>query len=226
MDKPSYIRNFGMKAWVILVELLLLVSCDNAIYDDEGDCSVTYHLKFRYDMNMKFADAFTHEVKSVRLYAFNSNGELVWQADEQGEILASGDYTMKLELAPGDYHLMAWCGLDNGESFTVTDASHNCRMTDLHCKLNRYLDKATGVSYSNKDLQKLEKFMQGKPIQSKKSDVSYCRKQLLTQNLQCVEEKFCCIILERNIRKIIVVIVKLFKSKETSGGSGFVVCSD
>lgn len=47
MDKPSYIRNFGMKAWVILVELLLLVSCDNAIYDDEGDCSVTYHLKFR-----------------------------------------------------------------------------------------------------------------------------------------------------------------------------------
>lgn len=74
MDKPSYIRNFGMKAWVILVELLLLVSCDNAIYDDEGDCSVTYHLKFRYDMNMKFADAFTHEVKSVRLYAFNSNG--------------------------------------------------------------------------------------------------------------------------------------------------------
>ena len=46
MDKPSYIRNFGMKAWVILVELLLLVSCDNAIYDDEGDCSVTYHLKF------------------------------------------------------------------------------------------------------------------------------------------------------------------------------------
>ena len=115
MDKPSYIRNFGMKAWVILVELLLLVSCDNAIYDDEGDCSVTYHLKFRYDMNMKFADAFTHEVKSVRLYAFNSNGELVWQADEQGEILASGDYTMKLELAPGDYHLMAWCGLENGE---------------------------------------------------------------------------------------------------------------
>ena len=65
MDKPSYIRNFGMKAWVILVELLLLVSCNNAIYDDEGDCSVTYHLKFRYDMNMKFADAFTHEVKSV-----------------------------------------------------------------------------------------------------------------------------------------------------------------
>ena len=44
-------------------------------------------------------------------------------------------------------------------------------------------------------------------FQSRKSDVSYCRKQQLTQNLQCVEEKFCCIILERNIRKIIVVIV-------------------
>lgn len=61
--------------------------------------------------------------------------------------------------------------------------------------------------YSNKDLQKLEKFMQESLFQSRKSDVSYCRKQQLTQNLQCVEEKFCCIILERNIRKIIVVIV-------------------
>ena len=39
---------------------------------------------------------------------------------------------------------------------TVSDGgSHNCRMTDLHCKLNRYLDKATGVSYSNKDLHPL-----------------------------------------------------------------------
>ena len=43
MDKPSYIRNFGMKAWVILVELLLLVSCDNAIYDDEHEVCRRFH---------------------------------------------------------------------------------------------------------------------------------------------------------------------------------------
>ena len=61
--------------------------------------------------------------------------------------------------------------------------------------------------YSNKDRRNWRNLCRESLFQSKKSDVSYCRKQLLTQNLQCVEEKFCCIILERNIRKIIVVIV-------------------
>lgn len=61
--------------------------------------------------------------------------------------------------------------------------------------------------YSNKDLQKLEKFMQGNQFQSRKSDVSCCRKQRHTQNLQFAEERFCYIILVRNTRKIIVVIV-------------------
>lgn len=44
------------------------VSCDGLIYDGEGDCAVTYRVKFRYDMNMKFADAFSHEVSRVTLY--------------------------------------------------------------------------------------------------------------------------------------------------------------
>lgn len=124
-------------------EYLLFMSCDGMIYNDEGDCSVRYRLKFRYDMNLKFADAFAHEVKSVRLYAFNSDGELVWQSAEQGSVLASGDYVMPLDLAPGDYHLVAWCGLDNEESFALPDASYGCHLEDLHCKLKRQYDVAT-----------------------------------------------------------------------------------
>jgi len=37
-----------------------LSSCDSAIYDDEGDCSVHYRVTFTYDMNMKWANAFPH----------------------------------------------------------------------------------------------------------------------------------------------------------------------
>ena len=44
-------------------------------------------------------------------------------------------------------------------------------------------------------------------FQSRKSDVSCCRKRRHTQNLQFAEERFCYIILVRNTRKIIVVIV-------------------
>lgn len=77
---------------VLMIAVLTLTSCGGMIFDDEGDCDVTYRLRFRYDMNMKFADAFTHEVKSVSLYAFDTEGRLVWQTTEAGEQLASEGY--------------------------------------------------------------------------------------------------------------------------------------
>ena len=146
MNTLSYIKYWGITVLAIIVSAFLFVSCDGMIYNDEGDCSVRYRLKFRYDMNLKFADAFAHEVKSVRLYAFTPDGELVWQSAEQGSVLASEEYVMPIDLAPGDYHLVAWCGLDNEESFTLPDVSHGCHLEDLHCKLKRQYDMETDVA--------------------------------------------------------------------------------
>lgn len=146
MNTLSYIKYWGITVLAIIVSAFLFVSCDGMIYNDEGDCSVRYRLKFRYDMNLKFADAFAHEVKSVRLYAFTPDGELVWQSAEQGSVLASEEYAMPIDLAPGDYHLVAWCGLDNEESFTLPDVSHGCHLEDLHCKLKRQYDMETDVA--------------------------------------------------------------------------------
>ena len=77
-----------------LIACLALVACDGMIYDDEGDCSVNYRVKFRYDRNMKFADAFAHEVESVTLYLLDKQGNVIWQKTESGEILASLEYAM------------------------------------------------------------------------------------------------------------------------------------
>ncbi len=132
MSTLSYIKHLGWAAFV----LLGAASCDSLIYDREGDCSVHYRLRFRYDMNLKFADAFAHEVESVRLYAFDSEGKLVWQAAEQGEALAADGYSMLLDLAPGSYRLVAWCGLDGGDSFSLPDAASACSPDDLHCRLS------------------------------------------------------------------------------------------
>lgn len=146
----------------VLAALLLINSCDSFVYDYEKDCTVYYRLKFRYDMNLKFADAFAHEVKSVRLFAFNQAGELVWQGTEQGDILASSDYLMTLPLAPGKYRLIAWCGLGGEESFSLTDAAPKCKPEDLHCIMNALLNATSGTSFdeisevcSNNDLQPL-----------------------------------------------------------------------
>lgn len=119
----------------------LMTSCTNLIYDEEGDCEVTYQLQFIYDKNMKFADAFAHEVKSVRVYVFDENDQLVWTATESGEHLSSGEYRMKLSLLPGNYHLLAWCGADNNpgdEHFTIASGSSKVTtFEEVKCYLNR-----------------------------------------------------------------------------------------
>lgn len=122
-----------------------LSSCDSAIYDDEGDCSVNYRVEFRYDRNMKWADAFAREVGSVHLYAFDAAGILVWQQAERGDALAADGYAMTLGLPAGDYHLVAWCGLENDgereESFSVPEMRvGESRLSQLQCALRRDRD--------------------------------------------------------------------------------------
>lgn len=150
----TYFSRIAVHIFVAMLMLLTLNSCGSVIFQDEGDCDVTYRLRFRYDMNMKFADAFSHEVKSVRLYAFNSEGNLVWQMEESGEILAKDGYEILLPLPAGDYKFIAWCGIDNGESFTVQEITKGDPREPLHCKLNRTRHEEEGA-VSTDDLHPL-----------------------------------------------------------------------
>lgn len=154
MKITAYISRIVVSAIASVLSLALLTSCDSAIYDGEGDCDVTYRLRFRYDMNMKFADAFSHEVKSVHLYVFSPEGKLVWQTIDDSEALSQEGYEIILPLQPGDYKLMAWCGLDNGESFYVQEIAEGDTRDPLHCKLNRKSHPEDGA-ISDTDLHPL-----------------------------------------------------------------------
>lgn len=94
----------------------LLTACDDAIYDDEGDCSVTYRVRFHYDRNIKFADAFASEVGEVALHVFDKSGHLVWQGTESGDSLRADGYSMAVPVPPGDYDMIAWCQGPAGHS--------------------------------------------------------------------------------------------------------------
>ncbi len=155
---PAYLRNIWRTASAVVTLCCTMSSCDNAIYDDEGDCSVTYSVGFRYDINMKWADAFPNEVTSVHLYAFDRSGTLVWQQSESGEALKADGYAMTLDLPAGEYSLIAWCGLENdgnqGESFTVPEARvGETGIDELKCRLNRQHD--AGGAYSDSKLHPL-----------------------------------------------------------------------
>ena len=74
MDIRSYIRKTIGKLLAVIAWTPILYACDGLIYDGEGDCSVNYRVKFCYDYNMKFADAFAHEVNVVTLYLLDADG--------------------------------------------------------------------------------------------------------------------------------------------------------
>ena len=122
---------------VLLAVLLPWLSSCEPIWDNE-DCGTEYRVKFKYDYNMLYTDAFATQVHSVTLYAFDDDGCLVFQRSEQGEALARDGYSMVLDVDPGQYHLVAWAGLFEGEGFTVpTLVEGQSTIDDLYCRINR-----------------------------------------------------------------------------------------
>lgn len=104
---------------ILLLTILAgtIASCDSILEYNE-DCSIEYRVKFKYDYNMEEVDAFAQQVRTVSLYAFDDNGNLVFWKTDQGEELGEGNYTMSVDFDPSKYHLITWAGL-NDESFAV-----------------------------------------------------------------------------------------------------------
>lgn len=100
----------------------LFQSCDSVIYDNQKECVLKYLVRFKYDRNLKFADAFAHEVNQVTLYVIDGTGNVVWQKTESGERLAAEDYAMEVDVPPGDYNLLAWCSSENPTTFTTASS--------------------------------------------------------------------------------------------------------
>ena len=99
----TFARQFSFGLMMAVTLGSAVVSCDSILDEDDVDCSVEYRVKFKYDYNMKYADAFSREVSSVALYAFDDNGKLVYQKTEAGDVLAADGYSMAVDMEPGDY---------------------------------------------------------------------------------------------------------------------------
>ena len=120
---------------------LMPASC--SIMDYEGDCSVNYRARFRYDMHLHYSDAFAHEVESVTLYAFDESGKFVQQFTDSGEALQQEGYALPFELPAGTYQFVAWCGVENElQSHDVPTLTPGVStVEELTCSINREYDE-------------------------------------------------------------------------------------
>ncbi len=110
-EKTSKILSLAILAGTI-------ASCDSVLNYNE-DCDIEYCVKFKYDYNMEEKDVFAEQVRTVTLYAFDDNNNLVYQNTDEGEPLGEGNYAMNVVgIDPSQYRLVVWAGL-NDESFAV-----------------------------------------------------------------------------------------------------------
>lgn len=124
-----------------------LASCD-MVYEDEGDCRRQYRVRFVYDMNLKWADAFPSEVHAVNLYIFDENGLFVREYAESGELLGKPGFCIEFDdetVAPGKYTFLAWCLNDNvkaGTSFEIpVPVVGETTLEEMTCTLSTLSDE-------------------------------------------------------------------------------------
>lgn len=125
-----------MKHLSILLSLAALLSACDAIYDYEGDCDVHYRVRFSFEHNLSYADAFAHEVDDISLFVFDHEGRYVTRVDSRAAQL--DDQTVALPaLAAGRYTLVAWGGtqgpLQTYETPTLVPGSST--LADLTCRI-------------------------------------------------------------------------------------------
>ena len=144
MNRVHIFRKIAL-ALSLVAAMLAASSCENGlIFEGEGDCGVYYRIRFRYDYNIKFADAFANEVKSIALYVFDENDILVEEAaTTNSEVLSAGSFEIPLELDPGKYTLVALGGLMNEESFDLLAETQTgvTRLEELQVKMHRQYDE-------------------------------------------------------------------------------------
>ncbi len=145
-------HRFAVRTMTVAAVAVSLAGCDNMIYEDEGDCDPHYKVRFIFDMNMKYADAFPAEVNAVTLYVIDdATGNVVLRKSESGDRLKAEGYMMDVDVAPGTYSLLAWCGEGVGTHFSVADHQHH---TGLTCTLLRDSDD-NGAAVVDHDLNRL-----------------------------------------------------------------------
>ena len=148
----------GLKIWTMLLLMAGSLSSCNVLDEEDEDCAL--YVRFKYDMNMKFADAFQNAVNSVTLYAFK-DGVLAYQKTEEGELLKRDGYRMRIDDIPykqkHEYDYIVWAGDADysydpeNKSFTVPVLKvGESTKEDLYCQLNR-----AGDGIVNSDLQDL-----------------------------------------------------------------------
>lgn len=141
------LQNLSKKIFtsVAVAAAAILAGGCSLINEEPVKCPSYLKVRFKYDWNIKFGDAFAHEVKSVNVWAFDQQGNLVWSDAASGDQLKEEGFALETGLLEGTYDFISWCGLEGNDCFdlaTYTPASKE----ELEVKLQTLQEGAENVS--------------------------------------------------------------------------------
>lgn len=133
-----------MAAAAAITAPAMLTSCDAVIDDALPECREGLEVRFIYDYNMEWANAFPSQSHCLTLYVYDKEGRWVKTQRETGDPLKDENYRMHVDLEPGEYTLMAYSGLDCADaSFSFTSDPETTLLPDLDLRLKPSLLEGT-----------------------------------------------------------------------------------
>ncbi len=129
---------------------LTLPSCDR-LHEDLEPCPQGLKIRFIYDYNMEFANAFPSQVDCLSVYFYNEAGKCVTSRTDATESqLSDENWRMTVDLEPGKYTVLAYGGMEcDKSSFSfaadpesvslqnvVVDLKHSCLTSPVGTSLH------------------------------------------------------------------------------------------
>ena len=134
----KYFKTMAI-ATLTAASMTTLSSCES-IYDDLDPCPHGVALRFIYDYNMEFANAFPSQVDCLTVLFYDENGKYVTTRTNATDELKDENYRMVVDLEPGVYNIIAYGGMDcDKSSFHFVTDPENTSFTDLQVELNKNL---------------------------------------------------------------------------------------
>lgn len=100
---------------IAVITGLNLASCDS-FNEQLEPCPQGARLRFVYDYNMEFANAFPSQVDCLTLLVYDKDGNYVTTFTETSSVLSDENWRLVLPLAPGEYIFEAWGGMECGDA--------------------------------------------------------------------------------------------------------------
>lgn len=110
----------------LLIGLIALSGCVKEDFSDCPEPGQGIVLRYRYDLNMDYADRFAEKVENLQAFIFGQNGIL---CDTLVPFVGAGtitsDWERSVDLSPGTYSIVTWAGTDPFYSHYYTTGAND-----------------------------------------------------------------------------------------------------